>query len=249
MKAEPAIQRRLLDLQALDAALDRLATRRRTLPALAELDKLNARLGGLTDDVVRGETEVNDIARAQKRLEDEVELVRGRADRDRGKLDSGRISSAKELENLSSEIASLARRQNALEDDLLEIMQSREEVEARVAALRRELAGVVAERDLAAARRDEAFAEIDTDAAIRRAERDALGPTLPTDLITLYDRIRSAPSAAGVGAAALVRRRCEGCHLELSGGDLRAVAAAPVDEVMRCEECRRILVRTPESGL
>jgi hypothetical protein len=53
------------------------------------------------------------------------------------------------------------------------------------------------------------------------AERDRLAPSLPAAVV-LYERIRAA--SAGVGAAALLRRRCEGCHLELSGADLRAVA-------------------------
>ena len=54
---------------------------------------------------------------------------------------------------------------------------------------------------------------------------------------------------SGVGAAALLRRRCQGCHLELSGADLMAVREAADDEVLRCEECGRILVRTDDSGL
>ncbi|MGI9007232.1 MAG: zinc ribbon domain-containing protein [Streptosporangiaceae bacterium] len=53
----------------------------------------------------------------------------------------------------------------------------------------------------------------------------------------------------GVGAAALHQRRCQGCHLTLNTVDVNTIRAAPPDEVLRCEECRRILVRTPDSGL
>jgi uncharacterized protein len=52
-----------------------------------------------------------------------------------------------------------------------------------------------------------------------------------------------------VGAAALVQRRCQGCRLELNAADLREITAAAEDEVLRCEECQRILVRTAESGI
>ncbi len=48
---------------------------------------------------------------------------------------------------------------------------------------------------------------------------------------------------------ALRQRRCHGCQLELNAVDLNHIKAAAEDEVIRCEECRRILVRTPESGL
>ena len=69
----------------------------------------------------------------------------------------------------------------------------------------------------------------------------------PADLINLYERLRV--QHGGVGAAALRRGRCEGCHLSLNTVDLNAIRAAAADEVLRCEECRRILVRTDESGL
>lgn len=247
MKAEPATQRRLLDLQALDTALDRLTARRRNLPELAAITEHAAALDSLDADMVRVRTEIADIGRAQRKLETEIELVRGRADRDRTRLESGQVANPRELENLQAELASLARRQGVLEDDALERMEAVEALESKLAELVARHEGIAAERESAERRRDEQFGDIDTEAAKRRSERDALAPTLPEPLVVLYERIRA--SSAGVGAAALVRRRCEGCHLELSGGDLRAVAASPADEVVRCEECRRILVRTAESGL
>ena len=247
MKADPATQHRLLDLQALDSGLDRLAARRRDLPELAVIAERTKVVDSLTADVVRVETEISDLGRAQRRLDDEIDLVRARADRDRRRLDSGQIGNARELENLQAELASLARRQGVLEDEALEKMEAAEELDGRLAKLTGERDRVQAELDAAARARDAGFAEIDAQAGDRRREREALAPTLPAPLVALYEKIRAASN--GVGAAKLVRRRCEGCHLELSGGDLRAVAAAPVDEVVRCEECRRILVRTPESGL
>ena len=69
---------------------------------------------------------------------------------------------------------------------------------------------------------------------------------LPADLVALYEKIRE---STGVGAALLRAGRCEGCRLELSGSERSRVRSAPPDEVIRCEECRRILVRTAESGL
>jgi hypothetical protein len=96
-------------------------------------------------------------------------------------------------------------------------------------------------------RRDAADDEIDLAEATRREERGPLVAELPADLLALYEKIRAA--AGGIGAAMLRARRCEGCRIELSGSDLSTVATAPDDEVVRCEECRRILVRTAESGL
>lgn len=247
MKADPAIQRRLLDLQALDSGIDRLAARRRTLPELAVITERTTALRALDDDAVGVRTELDDVSLAQRRLENEIELVRTRAERDSQRLDSGAVSNSRELENLQAELASLARRQGVLEDDALERMEAVEALQGRLDELTKRRGDVSAEIDTATASRDKAFVEIDTEAERLRRDRGALAPELPAPLVALYERIRT--SSGGVGAAALERRRCQGCHLELSGGDLREVAAAPADEVVRCEECQRILVRTPESGL
>jgi predicted nucleic acid-binding Zn-ribbon protein len=247
MKAEPSDQKRLLEVQALDTALDRLANRRRSLPELARLDELAKSLSALDDDIVRVRTELSDLGRAQRKLDNEIEIVRSRVTRDRTRLDSGQVASPRELENLQAELASLARRQGVLEDEVLEGMEVAEGLEGRLAKLSGERERLAGERDTVAARRDEALAELDAEAARLRGQRETLVPSLPNALVTLYERIRA--SSGGVGAASLVRRRCEGCHLELSGADLRAMKDAPANEVVRCEECQRILVRTTESGL
>jgi predicted nucleic acid-binding Zn-ribbon protein len=97
-----------------------------------------------------------------------------------------------------------------------------------------------------AARRDAAFSEIDEQATKASDQRASIAADVPADLLALYDQIRR---TKGVGAAVLRAGRCEGCHLSLNAADLNVIRAAAPDEVVRCEECMRILVRTPESGL
>jgi predicted nucleic acid-binding Zn-ribbon protein len=246
VNADPAAQLRLLDLQAADTALAQLAHRRGTLPELAAIADANSQLAALTDDVVRVETEIADLDREQRRLEADVDQVRQRSDRDEQRMRSGAVP-AKDLESLQHEVQTLARRQSNLEDGVLDLMERREEADARAAALRVEAERIRRERDAAVAARDTAFAEIDAEAARRTAERAATAGEIPAELLGLYEKVRAA--AGGVGAAALHKRRCEGCHLELAGTELRAARTAPPDAVLRCENCRRILVRTPESGL
>ena len=246
MNVDPAAQLRLLDVQAADTALAQLEHRRETLPELAVIADRQAELSRLDSDRVRAQTEVGDLDREQRRLEGDVEQVRLRAARDQQRMQSGAVP-AKELESLQHEVQSLARRQSDLEDSVLELMESREEADGRLAAVLADVAKLSAERDAAAAARDAVFAEIDAEAAARTATRDRLAAELPDDLRTLYEKVRA--SSGGVGAAPLRHRRCEGCRLELAGSELRAARAAPPEEVLRCENCRRILVRTPESGL
>ncbi|MBI1376843.1 MAG: hypothetical protein GC157_05085 [Frankiales bacterium] len=247
MIAEPADQLRLLDLQALDARLDQVAHRRRTLPQLAAIADLEARLAVLRDRVVAAETEVADLARAVAKAEADVDQVRTRAAKDQELLDSGRVSSAKELENLQHEIASLARRQSDLEEDELEVMERHEDARAALGTLNRERAELQAQLETATAERDTAFASADAETATLAADRADLAGRLPADLLALYDKLRA--DHGGVGAAALHQRRCEGCRMELTPTDLGRIRDAAPDAVLRCEECRRILVRTGESGL
>jgi predicted nucleic acid-binding Zn-ribbon protein len=247
VKAAPDEQLRLLDLQALDTRLDQLAHRRAGLPEIAELARLAEQLGRLRDDVVRDETADGDLAREQGRAENEVDLVRTRSVRDQQRLDSGQVSSPRELENLQHEIGSLAKRQDELEERVLDVMERREAVQARLTERRAERDRVLAQQGDAEQRRAAALAEIDREAGEVSGRRSALAAGLPADLVTLYEKVRG--SSGGVGAAALHRGRCEGCHLSLPGSDIVRIRAAAEDEVLRCEECRRILVRTAESGL
>jgi predicted nucleic acid-binding Zn-ribbon protein len=247
VKAAAEAQLRLLDLQALDTRLDQLAHRRSSLPELAEIADVEGRLTRLRSDLVRVETQDSDEGREQTKIENEIDLVRTRAVRDQQRLDAGQVSSPRELENLQHEIGSLAARQADLEDRALEVMERREALQASAGELAAERDRLVAQRADAEQRRDQALAEIEAAAADAAGRRATLADELPDDLIALYEKVRAA--SGGVGAAALHRGRCEGCHLSLPGSELAAVRGAPADEVVRCDECRRILVRTAESGV
>lgn len=247
MKAAPDDQLRLLEVQDLDATIDRLEHRRATLPEHAEIAQLEERKAALGDDVVRAETADSDLGREQAKVDTDVEQVRARMERDQKRLDAGQVGSPKELENLQSEIESLHRRQTELEDAELEVMEQREEVQRRLSALKEELTGIEASLSDAAGRRDAALDEIAAEMEKAAAQRAETSATLPADLLDLYDKLRV--SSAGVGAASLHRGQCQGCHLQLNTTDLNRIRDAEPDEVVRCEECRRILVRTAESGL
>lgn len=246
MIADPFAQLRLLDLQALDTALAQLAHKRRTFPELAVIASCTARIGALRDESTIAQVELDDIAREQSRLEADVDMVAARAKRDADRMLAGGLP-AKELEGLQHEIDSLARRQSTLEDEVLEVMERRESAEAMLAQVTAQITEIESERAAAAAVRDAAFASIDADSAARTTERVALAAHLPVDLVALYEKVRE--SSGGSGAAALHQRRCEGCRLELAGSELSTVRQAAPETVLRCENCRRILVRTADSGL
>ena len=246
MKADPQAQRRLLDLQAVDTALTQLAHRRRTLPERAELEAMARELSALEDQRVRAQVTVDDLDRDIARLEKDVDQVRVRKERDQARLVSG-AGPARELEALQHELTSLNRRQTELEDTELELMEQRETAQGVLDGIERRLAEERERRAATEARRDQTLAEITKEEEFKTTSRAPLAADLPDDLVALYDRIREA--SGGLGAALLTSGRCGGCRMELSGVDRSRIRAADPDEVVRCEECRRIMVRTAESGL
>ncbi|KAB1905018.1 zinc ribbon domain-containing protein [Micromonospora sp. AMSO31t] len=245
MKADPKVQRRLLDLQGIDTALAQLAHRRRTLPELAELEALARELSALEDERVRAQVAVDDLDRDIARLEKDVDQVRARKSKDENRLAAG-TGPARELEALQHELASLNRRQGDLEDAELELMEQRETAQGVLDGVERRIAEARDRRVAAEQRRDDSLAEIAKDEEFKRGARQPLAGDLPADLVALYDKIRT---DTGLGAALLTGARCGGCRLELSGADLARIRKADPDDVVRCEECRRIMVRTNESGL
>ncbi|MEJ2854869.1 MULTISPECIES: zinc ribbon domain-containing protein [unclassified Saccharothrix] len=245
MKAEPAVQRRLLDLAQVDAELSRVAHRRRTLPEINEIAEAEKQVRAKQDALTTIETTLGDLDRDVKRQETEIDQVRAREDRDRKLLQGGTVG-AKQLTDLEHELATLERRQAALEDDLLELMERREAVEADVQHARVELDKAQEALSDAARRRDSALADLESTEAKRTAERTIVVKQFPEPLLALYDRVRK---HKGIGAALLQSRRCGACRIELDRSAFANVKESAPDEVVQCEECGAIMVRTGESGL
>ena len=244
--APTADQWRLLDVQAVDTRLDQIAHRRRTLPQIAELAALESRAAELRDELVGAQTLAGDVQRELAKAEADVELVRQRASRDQARLEAGQ-GGHKELGSLQHEIATLQRRQSELEDAELEVMERLETATGDVERLSAEQSALQAQLDEVSAARQAQEADLDAECEQLVRQRSAHVAGVGQALLALYEKVRK--GNGGIGAAVLRARRCEGCRLELNPQDLQRIRAAAEDEVVRCEECGRILVRTAESGL
>lgn len=245
MKAEPAVQRRLLDLADVDTELNRLSHRRVSLPEHAELTAAEAAVRAAKDAVVEADTNAGDLDRDIRRIERDVEGVRSRTARD-NQLLAGAGIGAKQATELQHELETLARRQSVLEDEQLEIMEQREALEAHLGHARATLDAAEKEVTAIVEHRDTALLDIDAGETGRRRAREEVVATLPEDLLTAYEKLRA---SQGTGAALLLARRCQACRLELDRTAVAELRAAAPDQIVHCEECGVILVRTPESGL
>lgn len=246
VRAEPELQRRLLELAEIDTELNRIAHRRRNLPEAQEVERLESERTGHKDAAVAVEISIEDLDRDISKLEGEVDAVRKREQRNQERLEAGGVP-AKQLSELEHENTSLHRRRGVLEDDLLAVMEQREAVQADH---ERSGAGVDAvDVELVEARRlqSEAQADLDsTEQGLRTRRADLLAAGLPDDLLADYDQLRE---RTGAGAALLRARRCGACRMEIDRAEIERIKAADPAEVIHCEECGAILVRTNESGL
>lgn len=237
---------KLLDVCELDSRALQLRHRRAHLPQAAVVAELQASKK-TTDDAVRDARVIrDDLERVQKKADADVEAVKTRRKRDQERMDSGAISSAKDLERMQHELATLDRRISVLEDEELEVMEQLEGAQATVTRLEAELAEIAEKLAVAVDSVDVETAKIDTELAGVAEERTPALEGIPEDLLALYERLSS---KMGVGAAELRARRCGGCNLQLDPAEISRIRGLAADEVVRCEECSRILVRTAESGL
>ncbi len=246
MKADPTHQVQLLDVAELDRRVAQLRHQRSSLPELAEIAALTSERTALTDQVRDARIVVDDLTVEQAKADREVEQVRTRRERDRTRMDTGQITNPKDLERMQHELVSLERRISTLEDAELEVMEQLEEAQQVLDGLGIRAEDIDARLAELVAARDEKQAGIDASLAEVTAARGPAVDGIPDALLALYERLRE---QKGIGAALLRARQCGGCNMTLDASELSRIRSAPVDEVVRCEECQRILVRTDESGL
>jgi uncharacterized protein len=233
--------KRLLDLQRVDTAIDRLEQRKADLPEQRALDEIAAQLEEIRSAHATLKAQMDEIARDQGRLEGDVQMIDDKIKHESERLYGGDITSPKELASIQAELDALRRRKNHLEDQDLEVMERREGVEKELGELDARVAELEGQSQQAEAARDAAAVEIETELAANGEQRAAILPQIPEELLETYEDLR--PKRGGVAAAALEGNVCRGCGVSLSPMALDVIKRAGADELPRCENCRRILVR------
>jgi predicted nucleic acid-binding Zn-ribbon protein len=240
MKATPSDQRSVLDIQNFDFTTTSLNAKAAGLPEIAAIASLTIKANNARDLRIAAETELSDVKRELSRAETDVEQVVSRITRDESRLASG-TGAAKELEQLQHELVSLNNRRSELEEVELEIMMRVDGIKERISTLQEEEATLALEIANLEISKENALTVIGADLSAAAQERTKTVASVDPELIALYEKIRS--SNNGTGAAALVGNQCKGCHLTLNTVELQRIAGLAEDELVRCEECRCILVR------
>ena len=228
----------LLDLQAIDLAIDRLRARKAAIESGAEL--ITARADADAAEARFGEhkLQIDALDRDATKVEHEIDSLSQKATAEEQRMSSGAIANARELEAIGHEIANLKRRISDREDELLAIMERREAVEKGATEAEAVATECRTAAEQVASASDDELVAVVAELAAREAERPPLAATIDPDTLELYEELR--PQKKGVGAAALIDNVCQGCHEQLSSVELDHARHA--DGIVRCDHCRRILV-------
>jgi predicted nucleic acid-binding Zn-ribbon protein len=240
VKASPSDQSAILEVQRLDNQLASLAQREATLPETQALSTVTIKRNNVRDLRIAAETERTDVKRELSRAEGDVEQILTRINRDEARLSSG-TGTPKELEQTQHELITLNARRVELEEAELTIMVVVEELTNRITELSTQEDTLNAEIADCEIKRENALTLIINERTSVNEKRAACIAPIADELKKLYAKL--AADNNGNAAAPLVGNECRGCHLTINTTEVSRISTLPADEVVRCEQCRCILVR------
>lgn len=229
----------LLAVQQMDTTIAQLRHRLATLPARTRITQEEAALVSISTERAPLLSRRDDLARSQKRVEDEVSGIEAKVTQEESRLYSGSVTSPRELQSIQEEIDALRRRQGNLETEVLEIMDLTEPVEAALAALDAREDEVEARLVALRAELAEQSADVEAELATTESGRAAAVAHLDPALVTTYDKLRV--DLGGTAVARLTGSVCGACHLGLSAVDAERIRKGLV-AVPTCPECGALLV-------
>lgn len=226
----------LLDLQEVDLQIDRLLDRRQSLPELVRYQEANARR--LAAEATRDEiaTRHRDMALELDKAEGDLDMLESKLREAETRLFAGGMS-GRETEHKRLEVASLRGQQSAMEERVLKLLDVRESLDAELAAAEEVIEKTAATEKELEAKIAEQWKEIDLELGRREERKAEISPTIPIDLLDLYETLRKTKEGVAVGR--LEHGHCGGCHLALSSPEQ---SEAREYDPPRCTHCRRILV-------
>jgi predicted nucleic acid-binding Zn-ribbon protein len=230
----------LLTLQEHDSALERLLHRHQTLPERDALRDAESAAAAVDARLTAVRAERDRVAREEQQLDDEARSLADKAIEVETRMYSGEVSSPKELQAMQADVEQLRRHQRSIENRELELMETREPLDATVGDLEQQRAALATDVDRKAAALGAAEAEVIGEMQTERATRDGIVAGIDPALVREYDRCRA--EAKGAGVARLVGTTCQGCHLSIPSIEAEQIKRSGGQPLAHCDNCGAILV-------
>ncbi|MBW8011447.1 MAG: hypothetical protein FVQ83_09435 [Chloroflexi bacterium] len=225
---------KLFRLQQVDSQIDQTKSR---LTEIENTLKDETELSLAQRNFEETEKKLVTAQKGLKRSEDEVEAVQIKIELNQSNLYGGKVTNPKELQDLQQEAAAHKRYLTTLEDKLLEKMVALEDAESGYEASQTRLEDtqkLIAERNKALTIEQ---ANLLKDLERLIGERQAAIPSIPSDDLELYEKLRA--KRAGVAVAKVKDKTCTACGAVLPHA--LAQASRSPNKISRCETCGRIL--------
>jgi predicted nucleic acid-binding Zn-ribbon protein len=227
----------LLDLQQVDAEIDRLFEQRQNLPALEQYRTADATLRSLTGERDGAADLLKENQRSLDKTSGELDITKAKADTEEMRLYAGGLS-ARDADYLRREVEMLRNQVTAMEEEALVLMESVETAENESTRLIGEVDGAeTAKQELEATIKQE-WGRIDADIAAKEAKKADIVPLVDEEILELYTERRKTRVGQPV-VGALNDGVCGACHLKLSAAEEHE---ARQEDPPRCVHCLAILV-------
>jgi uncharacterized protein len=229
----------LFNLQAVDTELFGLREEEESLPLRQELEEKEGELAALEEELVRLRQELVEARDRQRQQEQRIEDLATRIAGEEKKLYGGTISNPKELRSIQAEVQSFNRKRDHEENILLEHMEKVEELEGAIAG-REEGAGAL-EAGIKACRAglEEELARIARARGEAEERKAGLSPGISAPNLKLYEELLA--SKGRLAVVKVVDGVCQGCHMSLPAQEYDTFLKS--DGLLRCSNCRRIMVK------
>jgi predicted nucleic acid-binding Zn-ribbon protein len=226
----------LLDLQEVDLQIDRLLDRRQHLPELERYRTTHEEVARLSAEKESADAALRTVGLDLDKASGELELTEAKAATEENRLYAGGLS-ARDADYLRREVELLRGRVGTMEEEVLELLEARENAEGAQEKLAGELeTAETEETDLEKLIR-ERWRVIDAEIALKEHRKAQIVPTIDESLLGLYDELRDTREGAVVGH--LTDGVCGVCHLKLSAAE---EVHAKREDPPRCVHCRAVLV-------
>ena len=239
MRAANESQKLLIELSSIDQKITRLSNQKQNHPQLRKIAELTARLPSIEASIVENDSRINETKKELARAEVDVENIAKRVEKDNERLNSGETS-AKDLTQIQHEIGTLKSKQKDLEEVEISILEILEDLDHKKSGLQEILIQVNDEINQLNILIKGDFSKANCDIAVFTTNRNKVVAKIDKSLVELYDKIRL---EHGMGAGMFNHGMCSSCQIQISPAEIVKINALDPEEVIRCENCRCILVR------
>lgn len=229
----------LLELQERDLDVDRLVHRLETLDERSAVTEAAAVCDLANSTLLARESELAELRRKQKALEDEIDIVSSKIEDATRTLYGGTVKASRELLSIQAEIEMLESKRSDLEDSAIELILACDEADEARGRAQAELDAAKADEASATNRLQVAVAEIEAQISSAKDKRDSAREVAQAlAALKLYDDLRK--REGGVVISRLTDGVCGACRLKVSA--VFETELRNTSEVPRCEHCSMILL-------